>query len=296
MSPQLCLGTAQFGLPYGITNRAGKVSESEVQALLIEARAAGVTLLDTAQAYGDAEEVLGRSLPPGHAFKLISKLAPQPQPAFTADDRVEWEQAFTRTCELLGNQGLDTLLVHSALDLIKPGAEHLREWLLSLRGRGLVQRLGVSVYGGTELIDLPSDLLDVVQLPLSLYDQRLLVDGTIDRLLESGCAVHVRSIYLQGLLLSPVASWPAWVDPLVRKHHARLEHLAADRGCTLLDLALGFACAQKDLDAVVVGVCSRFELQQLLQVWDQHSPWTKGEWRTWSLPEPGILDPRRWPN
>jgi aryl-alcohol dehydrogenase-like predicted oxidoreductase len=295
MAPQLCLGTAQFGLPYGITNTAGQVSEPEVLALLAEAAAAGLTMLDTAQAYGDAEEVLGRTLPPVHPFRLISKLPPQSQPAFTSDDGIVWDQTIERSCVRLGQPYLDALLLHSTADLRKPGNEHLRQWLLSLRERGMVRRLGVSIYGSADLVGVPLDLLDLVQLPLSLYDQRLLVDGTITRLRDQGCAVHARSLYLQGLLLSPAASWPAWVDPAARDHHARLDSLAADRGSSLLECALGFAHAQVDLEAVVLGLCSRLELQQLLRAWGGSSPWQEGEWQTWALPDAGILDPRHWP-
>jgi aryl-alcohol dehydrogenase-like predicted oxidoreductase len=295
MTPQLCLGTAQFGLPYGITNTAGQVAEPEVRALLTEAVAAEVSWLDTAQAYGEAEAVLGRTLPPGHGFRLISKLPAQSQGAFTADDRLAWDQAFERSTVRLGEPCLDALLLHSAADLCKPGGVYLREWLLSLRERGLVRRLGVSIYGSADLDGVPPDLLDLVQIPLSLYDQRLLADGTVARLRAQGCAVHARSLFLQGLLLSPAASWPAWVDPAAREHHARLENLTADRGCTLLECALGFAQAQQDLEAVVLGLCSQRELVQLLEAWHNPSPWDRKEWSKWSLDRSQILDPRRWP-
>ena len=295
MEPQLCLGTAQFGLHYGITNTAGQVAEPEVRALLAEAAAAGLTLLDTAQAYGDAEAVLGRTMPPGHGFQLISKLPAQSQSAFIPEHWSVWENDFARSLVRLGVPTLDSLLLHSSVDLRKPGSEYLREWLLSLRERGLVSRLGVSIYGPADLEGVAPDLLDLVQLPHSLYDQRLLADGTIARLRSQGCAVHARSLYLQGLLLSPTARWPAWVDPVAREHHARLEYLAADRGCSLLECALGFARAQVDLEAVVLGLCSRRELQLLLQAWGRSSPWQEGEWRTWALPDTDVLDPRRWP-
>ena len=295
MTPQLCLGTAQFGLPYGITNTAGQVAEPEVRALLAEAAAADVSWLDTAQAYGEAEAVLGRTLPPGHGFRLISKLPAQNQGTFRADDRSAWDRAFERSRVRLGKPVLDALLLHSAADLHKPGGEHLREWMLSLRESGLVRRIGVSIYGPADLDGVPPDLLDLVQLPLSLYDQRLLADGMIAGLRAQGCAVHARSLFLQGLLLSPAVSWPAWVDTSAREHHARLENLAADRGCTLLECALGFARAQQDLEAVVVGLCSRSELVQLLQAWHNPSPWDDKEWSKWSLDRSQILDPRRWP-
>lgn len=295
MPPQLCLGTAQFGLPYGITNSAGQVAEQEVRELLAEAVKADITFLDTAHSYGTAESVLGRALQPGHPYLLISKLPAQSRPAFTSDDRLGWDRAFHRSCLRLGQPSLDALLLHSAADLRKPGGQHLRKWLVSLQERGLVRRLGVSIYDSADLDGVHRDLLDLVQLPLSLYDQRLLADGTIMRLREQGCAVHARSLYLQGLLLAPAASWPAWVDPLARAHHARLENLAAERGCSLLEFSLGFARAQVDLEAVVLGICSCRELHQLLQAWRRISPWSKNEWQAWAMPKSDILDPRNWP-
>jgi len=295
MKPEICLGTAQFGLPYGITNVAGQVAVPEVRAVLKMASAAGLKFLDTAQAYGDAETVLGRMLLPSHGFKIISKLQSQSQIAFTVDDCAVWDRTFQRSLKRLRQPCLDALLLHNAGDLDKPGAQHLLEWLLSLRERGQVRRLGVSIYESSDLDRVPPELLDLVQLPLSLYDQRLLCDGTINRLHDLGCAVHARSLYLQGLLLSPSASWPSWVDPTDRKHHKSLEKLAADRGCNLLECALGFARAQEDLEAVVLGVCSRRELEQSLLTWHKSSPWVGSEWKQWSLEKSEILDPRRWP-
>jgi len=272
MTPQLCLGTAQFGLAYGITNAAGQVSESEVAQLLQDATS-GIRWLDTAQAYGNAESVLGRQLPVGHAFQLISKLPAQPQQRFTAADQPLWEQALQASFERLGLQRLDALLLHAPADLGKPGGEWLQEWLLGLRDRRLVQRLGVSIYGAADLDGVDPALLDMVQLPLSLYDQRLLQDGTLARLRARGTAVHARSLYLQGLLLTPAERWPSWVGPEVRLHHHRLEALALERGCQLIELALGFAQMQADLEAVVIGLCSFRELAELQQAWAAIPPW-----------------------
>ena len=294
MTPQLCLGTAQFGLAYGITNAAGKVTEDAVAGILVQAMEAGVRWLDTAEAYGNAEEILGRQLPTAHRFRLISKLPAQPQPEFTAQSANHWEQAFLASCQRLGVCELDALLLHSPTDLSKPGGQHLENWLLSLRERGLVRRLGVSIYESADLNGLNQALLELVQLPLSLFDQRLLQDGTIARLGAAGTAIHARSIYLQGLLLTSAGDWPHWVSSEVRRHKVELEALAATKGCNAIDLALGFAREQVELEAVVLGVCSVKELTELLKSWSATSPWQKGEWRTWAVDCPNILDPRRW--
>lgn len=296
MTPQLCLGTAQFGLSYGITNTAGQVSEAEVAKLLMQAQDAGIRYLDTAQAYGNAEMVLGRQLPASRCFKIISKLSAQPQPVFSDQDSEILEQNFLANCQRLGVQGLDALLLHSPADLRKPGGDHLEAWLLSLRDRGLVQRLGLSIYAAEDLEEVNPGLLDLVQLPLSLFDQRLLQDGTLARLRAAGTAIHARSIYLQGLLLTPAAQWPPWVSPEVRAHQHALEALAQVRGCQLIDLALGFARVQEDLEAVVIGVCSCHELAELSAAWSSTPPLQKIEWGSWALDDQVLLDPRRWPN
>lgn len=296
MTPQLCLGTAQFGLAYGITNAAGQVPEAEVAELLLQADDAGIRWLDTAQAYGNAEAVLGRQLPASHGFRLISKLPAQPQPVFSALDVDAWELALRASCQWLGVQGLDALLLHAPADLCKPGGHHLEGWLLGLRERGVVRRIGVSIYCAEDLEGVNPALLDLVQLPLSLLDQRLLLDGTVARLRSRGTAIHARSLYLQGLLLTPALQWPDWVSPEVRTHHQALEVLSEQRSCSLIDLALGFAREQTDLEAVVLGLCSVQELRELQAAWAATSPWQEGEWRTWALQDPAILDPRHWPS
>lgn len=295
MTPVLCLGTAQFGLPYGITNTTGIVSETQVSKILMQAQFAGIPFLDTAQAYGDAESVLGRNLPVGHSFQLISKLAPQPQCEFTGEDLLTWQQSLHNSLYHLGVSSIEAILLHSSDDLRKPGSEYLVNWLRDLRESGVVQRLGISIYEADDLKDIPSDLLDIVQLPLSIYDQRLLNDGTIDHLKSQGCAVHVRSIYLQGLLLTESQNWPAWISSKIRNHHVSLEKFAFDRDIDLLSCALGFVLDQAAIEATVVGLCSCLELQQLINSWNAGSPFINKEWSSWSLSCDHFLDPRCWP-
>jgi len=295
MKPSLCLGTAAFGLDYGITNIAGQVPQSEVAQLLLEIEKAGFLWLDTARAYGSAEEVLGRNLPDSYRSQIISKLPAQPHAAFQTQDVIVWEEMFHLSCERLGVSSLNGFLLHAPSDLSKPGGRFLEHWLFGLRQRGLVKRLGVSIYNAEDLEGVNPDLLDLVQLPLSLFDQRLLQDGTLGRLRARGTAIHARSLYLQGLLLTPAVQWPGWVSPEVHAHQQALESLALQRGCRLIDLALGFAQDQPDLEGVVLGLCSVQELRELQSAWSAISPWKECEWRLWALKDPAILFPRQWP-
>ena len=295
LKPNLCIGTAQFGQSYGVTNQEGKVAEDEVKKILAIAMNKGIAWLDTAQAYGNAEYVLGRQLPRENFFRFVGKFPSQKCLQFCKEDVDSWEKAFQASCRDLGIRQFDTYLLHSTADLRKPGCKYLEDWLLSLRNRGLVRRLGVSIYDSSEISSFDSQLLDVVQLPLSLLDQRSIEDGTISRLQDNGIAIHLRSIYMQGLLLTPPEQWPEWISAEARAHQRKLVELASKKNCDLIDLALGFIKQQISAEAVVVGVCKSDQLVELLSSWYKESPWQECEWKAWSLQDERVLDPRKWP-
>ena len=296
MPPKLSIGTAQFGLPYGITNKEGQVRHEEVKNILLLAHQSNIAYLDTAQSYGNSEEVIGASLPPGSKFHITSKLINQQEKLFFTKQSVSlWEKSFLNTCRSLNSKKIGTFLLHSSSDLRKNGSHFLVDWLLSLKKRGLVDRLGVSIYEADDLNSIDLRLLDVVQLPLSLYDQRLLLDGTVGKLHSNSTAVQARSVYLQGLLLTSPADWPGWVPSSLIKHHESLVNLSIEKKCSLIDLALGFVRDQEELEAVVLGLCNVIQLEQLTQAFSSSSPWKKNEWRLWSLNAHDFLDPRLWP-
>ena len=121
--------------------------------------------------------------------------------------------------------------------------------------------------GGIESVDL--ELIDIVQLPLSLHDQRMLENGTVARLRSSGVAIHARSIYMQGLLLTADRNGRL-VSADIRTHHRNPEKLARP-ACRLIDLTIGFARAQKDIECALFGVCSS-ESWRNYKIWFSTTP------------------------
>src|SRR5947208_2581542 len=71
MSNKLALGTVQFGLDYGINNASGKVSIKDIADILCRAKKEKVVIIDTAQAYGNSEEILGNI--GVHEFDVVTK-------------------------------------------------------------------------------------------------------------------------------------------------------------------------------------------------------------------------------
>ncbi|PWL22594.1 MAG: hypothetical protein DCO99_07555 [Synechococcus sp. XM-24] len=293
--PQLALGTAQFGLNHGITNAGGQVPSATARELLQQAPRAGVLFIDTSQAYGNAEKVLGEGLPRPNPFRVISKLSVQAadQP-FDAACEARWQQLLEVTLERLKLPQLDGLLLHAAGDLARPDGARLLHWLCTVQQRCQVRRIGVSIYAAADLEELPLAELQLVQLPCSLYDQRLIADGTVQTLLSAGIAVHARSLYLQGWLVTPPERWPQVVSPALGHHHEQFHGWAQSHGWSLVQLALAWARSQVWMEAALVGVTSAAELEELCAAWGGPDPWHGENPNAWAWPAGQDLDPRHW--
>ena len=256
---KLGLGTVQFGSDYGISNRSGQVPAREVAAILEQAAAGGVDVLDTAAAYGEAEDVLGRVLWKGHPFRIVTKTAVHP-----AHDVGKIRESFERSLERLRASRVHGLLVHHAGVLRGPEGAALAALMRELKDQGLVTKIGFSCYSVAEL-EAARALLEpeIVQLPSNVLDRRFTAGGTCAELHARGVEIHARSLFLQGLLLMPTNALPSRFDAH-RAVFERIDRYAAAHGLTRLELALGYAKTQRDVDVAIVGVTSAAELAQIL--------------------------------
>ncbi len=257
---RLALGTVQFGLPYGIANQTGQISQVDAAAILACASAAGLDTLDTASAYGESERRLGEI---GVArWQIVSKL---PVAIESAPDVRRWvRDSAQHTLERLRVPKLRGLLLHRSEQLLGPHGEALHEALLELKTQGTVEKVGISIYDPAELEALvPRFHLDLVQAPFSVLDRRLASSGWLARLHRAGIEVHIRSVFLQGLLLMDRLNRPAafakW-GLLWEAWHQWLD----ERALTPLQACLGFALSRPEIERVIVGVDSVAHLRDIV--------------------------------
>jgi aryl-alcohol dehydrogenase-like predicted oxidoreductase len=257
---RLALGTVQFGLDYGVSNAEGMVPEAEVSRILGSAREHGIDTLDTAAAYGGSESVLGSSNVDG--FRIISKLPPVlPVTASVAD----WvADSVSASLVRLHQQRLYGILLHRPSQLFGPDGDALYSALRKLKSDGVVSKIGVSVYEADELSDLFQNFdFDLVQAPLSIVDRRLISSGWMSRLASKGVEVHVRSVFLQGLLLMRADERPRkfdrWND-LWRDWHSWLN----ESGVTAAEACVRYALSLPEIARVVVGVQSCRQLEEVV--------------------------------
>ena len=292
----LGLGTVQWGMPYGITNLSGTATPETVVKLLARARQAGVGLLDTAWTYGNAESVLGEQGALANGFSIITKTRPlKGLDLSPAESAKLVEDAFHVSLSRLRVGAVYGLLVHHADDLLGPLGDVLWALMQKLRSQELVEKIGCSLYDPQQFFLLQQRYaLELVQLPYNIYDQRYVISGMAARASSSGVEVHVRSAFLQGILLSKTACLPAHFAG-VREHHAALLAQYEAWGLSPLQAALGFCLACPDIKKVIVG-CERLEQWEgILQACAVTvSPESLHNLGRFAIHDEAVINPLRW--
>lgn len=259
----MTLGTVQLGMNYGIANNAGKPSEETSFSILRTALKNGVNTLDTARAYGDSEAVIGRFLktwdgPLPHIVTKIRKLQGQTEKELTAFAVASVEGSLRD----LGVNKVDAIMLHGAQDPVIHGAAcaNAMKYLLE---QGYTDRVGVSVYTGDDIRGMVRhEVFSVTQVPMSIFDQRLIADGSIASLACRGYDVFVRSVFLQGLFfLDP----DKMTDPILLEHAAPkirlLRQLAEKENMTVAQLAIGFMRSLPGVTSLVLGADNAAQVQ-----------------------------------
>lgn len=290
---KLGLGTVQWGMRYGIANRLGRPEASEVKQIVRSAWQAGISLLDTAYVYGDAESIIGEIVDTAHDWHVVTKTLPIQSNVFGDVEATALYGAFDESLKRLRRPSVYGLMVHSAENLLVPGADRLWGVLQEIKSKGLASKIGVSVYTPDELSRiLDAYSVDLVQLPFNLYDQRFLRTGLLDRLKRSGIEVHTRSTFLQGLLLMPMEQLPEKFNK-IRDHHMYFNRQCDASGITPLEASLRFCLNQSTIDSVIVGCETLSQFTGNLEA-ARNSEACLSAPELFALEDDFVIDPRRW--
>ncbi|NCC20888.1 MAG: aryl-alcohol dehydrogenase [Alphaproteobacteria bacterium] len=288
------LGTVQFGLDYGISNSNGKTPPDEVGAILKLAVEKGVRVIDTARLYGESEDVLGSSLPDNHAFDLVTKTVSLRRETISKEDVEAFREGFHVSLEKLEQPQIFGLLAHHADDVLAPGGARLFEVMQDFRSAGLVRKIGASIYDGTQ-IDFLLDRFDIdlVQLPLNVFDQRLIAGGHLDKLKARGVEIHVRSAFLQGAVFMRPGALPPKLAGL--RPALELFHKAVD-DCRLSPaaLALSFLLGNPHVDSVVCGVNNIRQFHELCTAAEEGNVADKELFDKFAVNDPKLVNPVNW--
>ena len=255
---QLVLGTAQWGHAYGATNTAGRLEDGEIAALVDASLKAGISQVDTARGYGDAE---ARLRPFSRDLQVTTKISGGDD----AGDQVSASMA------ALGAQSLDAVLIHDWDSLDDASQMAAVCGLGRLLDDGVVARVGVSVYdaagldAAVEMFDAARVPLQEVQVPANVLDRRLDESDVLADLSASGAHLAVRSVFLQGILLAPGGGLSDHPDVVNFRD-------SIEGRSSALETCLGHVRGLPWVTHVVVGATSARELSEIVTAWQSCSP------------------------
>lgn len=285
---KLALGTAQFGLAYGIASPQPQISIAESQAIIKYAHHRGMQVLDTAIGYGNSEARLGEI--GVQSWKIISKL-----PEIPATENVtDWIfQSVRASLEKLKVQSLYGLLLHRPSQLLSDKGAEIYATLQQLKSAGLVKKIGVSIYQPSELAGLLAiGKMDLIQSPLSVLDRRLITSGWLERLADQGIEIHARSVFLQGILLMSTDERPKKFDRWSSIWDSYQKWLQ-DTGMSPLQACLAYVSSIPQVQQVVTGVNGLNHIKEILDVKIDIAP-------AWSsdlaIDDEALLNPLSWLN
>jgi aryl-alcohol dehydrogenase-like predicted oxidoreductase len=282
---RIVLGGAQLGLPYGILNGGETLSREEVARILDTAIAFGVDSIDTAIAYGQSESVIGETAQ--NRFNIISKLPPLPSEVSNVSEWVHMQ--VDASLARLKCTSLDALLLHRPQDLTGRYGSELYAAISSLKIKKIIQRFGISIYAPDELeVIIRKFDIDVVQAPLNVFDRRIL--GVIDQLAARNIEVHVRSVFLQGVLIANPEDRPQRFNPWA-DHFARFDNWVLSSGTSAMACCLGFALQQPGITKLVIGTTSAASLTEIMTSVPNHHLEVPADLQS---SDEQLIDPRVW--
>lgn len=250
MINKLILGTVQLGLDYGINNQFGKPSLEKAFEILHTAYDNGIRILDTAEAYGNSQEIIGKFQKenPNNKFQIITKLA--------ANQLLKNNDLFSqilKNCIILNTDKLDGYMFHNYQSF--RSNTKLYEVLLSAREKGLIKRAGISLYKNKEVEDIMTNYngFDFIQIPFNLFDNESKRKIILEKAKAKGIEIHTRSVFLQGIFFKKNDSIPEKLKPLI-PYLNTINYIKESKGISTETLALQYVLHKEYIDHVLIGV------------------------------------------
>lgn len=254
---QMTLGTVQLGMNYGVANKNGKPSLFEAFRILDAAAEGGINSIDTARAYGDSEEVIGKYLSSPtcklqDAF-ITTKFAIDPS-AGTSSREIEKQILDHAASSLtkLNIKKIHVYMLHQAKDMHQYG-KAVPDTLNKLKKDGLIEKAGVSVYFYEEAEEmLEYGRYEAIQIPVNIFDDRIIKSRVIEKLQKAGNIVFARSVFLQGLFFLDPDDLPQSLQA-AREPLIELRKLSHDNEISTTSLALSYIRDMQGVTSLVLG-------------------------------------------
>ena len=260
---KIIIGTAQFGLNYGVSNISGKTDEHEVKKILHYGKKNNLNYLDTSSHYGGAETLLGKLNIAN--WKVTTKYKTEEILAEKEKILKNLIKLIEKSKKKLGIKKIYCILLHNPELILTRYGDELYGSLQKVKSLGLISNFGYSIYNFSSLKKICKKFKpDIIQCPYNIFDRRLVIKDYLNFLKRESIEIHVRSVFLQGLLLMPLKKLPKFHRKWKNLFY-KWENWLSDNKLDPVEACLNFALQTKEIDKFVLGFNNLIHLKQILK-------------------------------
>lgn len=282
---KLVLGSAQLGMNYGLFNNK-KISHKEfkkIEKLVLKSK---INFIDTANSYGDSENIIGNSKLKN--LHIITKIKLPNKKNIEIKDWILKE--ILKSLNKLKINKIYGVLIHDYKDLLGKHGKNYLFSLQELKRKKIIKKIGVSVYSPQELKKIwifwkP----DLIQVPLNPLDNRILDSRWIDVLKKYKVKIFARSVFLQGLLISK--DNPFKINKNYKIILNKFKNWCYSNNISLLQACLHFIKQFKKIDYLVVGFNDCNQLREIISTFKKKQISIPKKFSTKKI---NLIDPRKW--
>ena len=253
MKNKIILGTAQFGMDYGISNSKGKINFIEIIKILDFLKKKKLNFLDTASSYDLSESETGKYyLKSKKKFNIITK--------YTLKNKGDIFKQYEDSIKNLKYKP-KVIMAHSYKDYLD---KNFRNNLFKLKKKFKINKVGVSIYNKPELYSIIKlKTPNIIQVPCNILDKRFISKDVVELVNKKKIEIHARSIFLQGLLFKSKSE-------IIKKFKdaknviKKLEKICIKHNLKLWELSLIWTYQKKEINKLIIGVDTQKQLQKNL--------------------------------
>jgi len=295
---KLVLGTAQLGLDYGIANKIGKPEENKAFEIMKYAVENGINYFDTAYSYGNSEIIIGKFLNFHKNYKnkinIITKMSSLKKEKL---DEKNINDCFFESLHRLEQKSLYCYMIHDFKD-IENNCDEIENNFLKLKKNGYIKKIGVSIYEPYQLEFLVKYFdFDLIQIPINIFDQRLLMDDILLDLKKRGIEIYARSVFLQGLIFLDKYNLPSKFKS-IKKQLEKLNNISLKFNLSKEEIALVFISAINEIDKIVIGIEKIEQLKRNIKIANNFKNFNKIKsiinFKDFVIEDEDMIDPRKW--
>lgn len=254
MNEKIIIGTAQFNAEYGI-NRQNLNPTNFKQKILKYSIQNDILYFDLSNKYCDY-----KNLKFDKNHKIILKI-------YFEEKENNLEKFIFKTIDIFKSNlkinSFYAILIHNFDDLEKEKLDKIFITLKSIKKKGIVHKIGISTYNFQNIIkNIKKYNFDILQCPFSIIDRRLIENNILKKIKKFDIEVHVRSIFLQGLIFKKsfngyFKKWSTLFD--------RLNSYLKKKKLSKLEACIFFILNNPKVDKFIVGVENENQLDEIIK-------------------------------